>query len=195
MFAKESTSRSDVKLHWRALLPVLMLGLSTVLMVLAEKQQPMLRGMGTGWEVPARVVNALLNGPGFYLGRLIPIPIPDTLNRNLNYDADRLPGIGVFWFLIGLSIDRRKDKRALDRQHPVSAGVLFTVAMLSSGFFGFGLGFARFLDLTFWRLIAEHPLRSSASMAIELVSWLLVFFAYFARRTFIALRRSLKMTA
>jgi hypothetical protein len=29
--------------------------------------------MGTGWEVPARVVNSLINGPGFYLGRLIPI--------------------------------------------------------------------------------------------------------------------------
>ena len=150
----------------------------------------MLRGMGTGWEVPARVVNAFLNGPGFYLGRLVPIPIPDTLNRNLSYDADRLPGIAVFWFLIGLSIDRRKDKRALDRQHPIGAGVLFTFAMLTSGFFGFGLGFAKFFDLTFWKVIAVYPLRSSDSMALELVLWLLVFFVYFAKRAFVAARRS-----
>jgi hypothetical protein len=120
--------------------------LSALLMVLAKRQQPMLRKMGTGWEVPATVINSLINGPGFYLGRLIPIPTPNALNETLSYDADRILGIAFFWLLIGLSIERRRNKKALDRQHPIGAGVLFALASLGCGVFGF-VGLSMFFVL------------------------------------------------
>ena len=87
------------RMRWRVLLPVAMLALSASLMVLAEKQQPMLRGMGTGWETPARVINSLINGPGFYVGGLIRLPIPYPYGW-LNYDGDRILGIALFWFCL-----------------------------------------------------------------------------------------------
>src|ERR1035441_6748750 len=96
---------------------------STLLMLWAKQQQPMLRKMGTGWEVPAKVINSLVNGPGFYLGRLIPIPIPEALNESLSYDADKILGIALFWFLVGLSIDRRRSKQGLERLQAIRAGV------------------------------------------------------------------------
>jgi hypothetical protein len=81
--------------------------LSTLLMLLATKQLPTLRGMGTGWAVPAATINSLINGPGYYMTAPIPIPIPHAVNERLSFEGSRLLGIAVFWFLIGLSIDRK----------------------------------------------------------------------------------------
>jgi hypothetical protein len=174
-------------LRWRFLLPILMVALSASLMVLAEKQQPTLRGMGTGWEVPARVINSFVNGPGFYLGVLIPTPIPESLDRSLNYDANRLVGIAAFWFLVGLSIERRRNKQALSQHHPILAGVLFTVAALVCGLAGIGVG--RDPNLM-WTVVSKYPLRTWASMILSQELWLLGLSAYFVRRALIALRRS-----
>jgi hypothetical protein len=204
----ETTPRAVPGVRWRVLLPVTMTLLSAFLMVLAKRQQPMLRNMGTGWEVPARVINSLINGPGFYLGRLIPIPIPNALNESLSYDADRILGIALFWFLVGSSIERRRSKQTLDRQHPIHAGVLFTFASLVCGVFGFA-GIAHVScpspNLACWdqssrmvwpvlNFVASHPLRTWTTTELSLVIWLLAFCAYFARRAFIAARRSLATT-
>jgi hypothetical protein len=168
---------------------------STLLMLLAAKQQPMLWQMGTGWETPSTVINSLINGPGFYLTAPIPIPIPHALNERLRYDGSRLLGIAVFWFLIGFSIDRRRGGRSLGQQHPIPIGVWFTFCALVCGAFGIGLGSVEFRDATFWVLVAKYPLRSTDSMALGFVIWLLIFCGYFARRAFIAARKSLKPTA
>jgi hypothetical protein len=196
---KEDTQAESVALvvaraHWRIFLPVAMSILSAFLVALEERQLPTLRGMGTGWEEPAKVVNSLVNGPGFYLGGLIPLLLAG-LSQRLAYDAGRVLGITLFWFLVGLSIDRRRNRRALDQQHPIRAGVLFTFGGLVFGFFGLGLGIVDFRDPTSWRLIAEHPLRTSRTMELGFVVWALVFCVYFLRRAFIAARRSLTIEA
>ena len=49
-------------------------------------------------------------------------------------------GIAAFWFLVGLSIERRRNKQALGQHHPILAGVLFTVAALVCGLAGIGVG-------------------------------------------------------
>jgi hypothetical protein len=50
------------------------------------------------------------NGPGFYLTFFVPAPMPHNLDSHLNYDGGRrLLGIVLFWFLIGLSMDRRRN--------------------------------------------------------------------------------------
>ena len=68
----KTTSLPGALTRWRVLLPVAMSILSASLMVRAE-----LRGMGKGRDVPTRVINSLLNGPGFYLSGLIPLmPAP-----------------------------------------------------------------------------------------------------------------------
>ncbi len=125
-------------MRWRIVLPVSMTVLSAYLMIVAKRQQYMLWKRGTGWEVPARVLNAVIGGPGFYFGRLVPIPMPSALNAALSYDGDRILGIALFWFLIGLSIDRHMSKHALDTRHPTGASLLFTLATLICGFLGFG---------------------------------------------------------
>lgn len=175
-------------------------------MLWAKQQQPMLRKMGTGWEVPARVINSLINGPGFYLGRLIPIPIPEPLNERLSYDADRISGIAIFWFLVGLSIDRRRSQEGFDRQHPILAGALFTFAAPVCGLLGFARIAATFCpspNLACWdqrsiwlplRVLADHPLRTWTTMDLGLAVWLLAFSIYFTRRAFIAARRGLATT-
>jgi hypothetical protein len=104
-------------------------------------------------------------------------------------------GIAVFWFLIGFSIDRRRGGQSLGQQHPIPIGVWFTFCALVCGAFGIGLGIVEFRDATFWVLVAKYPLRSTDSMALGFVIWLLIFCGYFARRAFIAARQSLKPTA
>ena len=179
--------------------------LATILMLWAKKQEPMLRKMGTGWEVPARVTNSLINGPGFYFGRLIPVPIPGALNEWLTYDAGRIPGIALFWFLIGLSIDRRLNKRSLDSQNPVRAGILFTFVALVCIVMCVGAVLHTFCPSPIlckegrvgWEvfgIVAKFPLRTTASVDLGLAAWLCAFSIYFTRRAFIAARRSLITT-
>ena len=191
--------------RWRILLPVLMTALSVYLMLLAKEQQHLFWKMGTGWEVPARVLNSLVNGPGFSFGGLIPAPIPHALNERLNYDGDRLLGIALFWFLIGLSIDRRISKQAVDSDHPILAIILFTSAALVCCVFGFGFMTHLFCPSqyescwelgrnTIWvvlRIIVRHPLRTWASMDLMASVWLLTLCIYFATRAFIAARKRL----
>jgi len=172
-------------------------------MILAKQQQHILWKSGTGWEVPARVLNAIFNGPGFYLGRLIPIPVPYALNEALSFDGDRILGVALFWFLIGFSIDRRIDKRSLDARHPIRAAALFACAALICSVFGYGgLGyvFCPTPDISCWKqgpgmakvqlaLLAEYPLRTSVAMVLYGAVWVLAFCAYFVKRAFTALTR------
>lgn len=172
-------------------------------MILAKQQQHMLWKSGTGWEVPARVLNAIFNGPGFYFGPLIPIPVPYALNGALSFDGDRILGVALFWFLIGLSIDRRIGKRSLDTRHPIRAGALFACAALICCVFAYGglaYVFCPSPDISCWEqgprmakvqlgLVAEYPLRTSAAMALYVAVWILAFCAYFVKRAFTALRR------
>ncbi|HSZ01138.1 MAG TPA: hypothetical protein VK788_16700 [Terriglobales bacterium] len=200
----ENTSPAVPKVRWSVILPLLMSVLSALLMVLAKRQQSMLWKVGTGYEVPARVINALTNGPGFYFGHLVPIPIPHALNESLSYDGDRIFGVVLLWFIVGLSIERRINKQALDLHHPIRAGVLFAFAALICGVSAFG-GMAYIFcpspNMACWdqiaRLwpvltgIAKYPLRTSHTMVLSVVVWLLALCAYFARRAFNAAQRSL----
>jgi hypothetical protein len=194
--------------RWRILLPLIMTLSATILMLWAKKQEPMLRKMGTGWEVPARVINSLINGPGFYFGRLIPLPIPSALNEWLTYDAGRISGSALFWFLIGVSIDRRLNKQSLDSQKPVRAGVLFTFVALVSMALCVGAVLHTFCPSPIlcnagreggvgWEvfgIVAKFPLRAQYSVDLGLALWLFAFSTYFTRRAFIAARRSLATT-
>lgn len=167
-----------------------MLTVSTLLMLISTEEQPMLRRAGTGWEVPARVLNCVVNGPGFYLTAFAPVPIPRSVNSHLNYDGARLLGIVVFWFLIGWSLDRRRTGQSLGQKHPIPAGILFSFGALVCGVCGVGLAVAKFSDASFWMVIARVPLRTWDSMTLAFVIWLIVLCAYFCRRVFILARHS-----
>lgn len=192
---------------WKLLLPTIMTLLSLCLMLLAKRQQQTLWQSGTGWEVPARVWNAMINGPGFYFGRLIPIPIPQALNRALSYDGDRIFGVALFWFFVGLAIERRIAKRSLDLLHPVGAGVLSGFAAFVCGVFAGGgvqYVFCPSPYMTCWdqssrmfwpvlSVLAKYPLRTYASSVLSVTVWLLGFCVYFSKRSFAAFRRSLAL--
>lgn len=184
---------TSTRLWWRVLLPVVMSLVSVFLMVLAKRQQPMLWKKGTGWEVPARVINSLINGPGFIpLGNVIRIPIPYSLNKALNYDGDKLLGIFAFWFLFGLSIDRRRSQRSIDQQCPIFAAVLFASAAAALGFFGVAEDVVLFRDPSLeWLILTNFPLRTWDAMKFGLLVWCVSFSTYFAGRAFVAVRKSL----
>jgi len=175
---------------------------SILLMLWAKRQEPTLRKMGTGWEVPARVINSLVNGPGFYFGWLIPVSVPRALTEWLTYDAGRLSGIALFWFLIGLSIDRRLNKQSLDSQNPVRAGILFAFVALVCIAMCVGALLHTFCPSPTlcgeggpgWEvfgLVGKFPLRTSYSVDLGLAVWLCGFSIYFTRKALIAARRSL----
>jgi hypothetical protein len=179
--------------RWRILLPALFAVVSVSLMVLTARQAPMLRGAGTGWEVPARVINALINGLGFGLGALFSLPIPHELDESLGYDGSRLFGIVAFWFLIGLTIDRRRDGRSLDQRHPIFAGVLFAVGALTCGVLGLAVwdnANIRNLNIL-WVSLTKYPLQTTSSMQLGMSVWLLVFCVYLGKKSFAAARRVL----
>jgi len=188
--------------RWKIVLPVSMGILSVGLMILTKSQQPTLSGKGTGWEVQPRVINSLINGPAFYFGGWIPAPVPHALNSALGYDGDRLLGIVLFWFLVGLSIERHRNKKALDTHYPTRAAVLFTLAALCSGAVGLG-GFSYVFcpspNLSCSEQVQnagvlltaalKYPLRTTATMVMSTAVWSLGFGLYFIRRAFAALRK------
>ena len=178
------------RVRWRVVLPVVMFIVSTLLMLLAKKQQSMLWKAGSGWEVPARSLNCIINGPGFGLTAFIPAPMPRGVDSHLDYDGARLLGIVLFWFLIGWSLDRRRTGQSLGQRHPIPIGILFALGALVCGVLGIGLGVIKFSDSVFWTLVTHYPLRTSESMTLALVVWWLVLFAYFCRRAFILFRQS-----
>jgi hypothetical protein len=183
-----------------------MVVLSASLMLVTRRQQEhMPFKIGIGWEAPARVVNAIINGPGFYFGRLIPIPIPTAINKALSYDGDRLLGVALFWFSIGLAIERHLKKQALDSHHPILAAGFFAVAALICGaltYGGIAFAFCPSPNMTCWEqvvktaptvlsLVAKYPLRLQHTMVLSVSLWLFFFCGYFADRTFAAVKRSL----
>lgn len=184
------------RVRWAILLPIVFVVVSTYLMVLSNKQFPMLRGRGTGWEVPARVINSLINGPGFFFGglfNLFKLPMPYGLNKALAYDGTRLIGITAFWFLIGRAIDQRRAHQSLDQHHPIFAGVLFTFGALLCAVFAWGLfqdPNVNDLHMT-WELMREYPLQTWTSMSVGMIVWLVAFSVYFGVKAFVAARRSL----
>ena len=203
--ATQTIPHTTASIGWRILLPLIMTVSSILLMLWAKRQEPMLQKMGTGWEVPAKVIDSLISGPGFYFGWLLPVPIPRALTEWLTYDAGRIPGIALFWFLIGLSIDRRLNKRSLDSQNPVRAGILFTFVALVCIAMCVGAALHTFCPSPIlckeggirWEVfgtVAKFPLRTTASVDLGLAAWLCAFSIYFTRRAFIAARRSLITT-
>lgn len=184
-------------IRWKILLPIVMTLLSICLMLLAGRQQHHLSKLGTGWEPPARVVNSIINGPGFYFGRHLFIPAPNSVNAVLGHDGDRLPGVVLMWFLIGLTIDRRLRKRAPETLHPFAAVAFFAVSALVCAMLAFGgMGYVfcpspnqPCLDqLTTTGTIAggilvKHPLQTVYTMSLATSIWLFVFSYYFAKKT------------
>ena len=188
--------------RWRIVLPSIMTVLSVYLMLLAKREQPTISGLGTGWEVPANVLNCVINGPGFAFGRIIPIPTPHAVNEALGYNGDRLLGVVLFWSLLGWSIERRINNQTLDLHQPIRSAILFALIALACGVLVFGgisyvicpsphlacrdqLGLAG-VTLT---VTAKYPLRTTTTRVLSTSAWLLGFCLYFARRAFLATRR------
>ena len=181
--------------RWRIVLPSIMAVLCVYLMLLAKREQPTLSGLGTGWEVPANVLNCIINGPGFYFRNLNPIPTPHVINEALGYNGDRLLGVVLLWFLVGWSIERRVNHQALDLHKPIQAATLFTLSALACGVLactGIYVACGDQLRFTGLRLsvIAKYPLRTTASMVLATSAWLLGFSVYFGRRAFVAAKKS-----
>jgi hypothetical protein len=98
---------------------------------------------------------------------------------------------------LGLSIDRRRNKQALDQRYPIRVGALFAFAALVCGATGIERIVYTFCptpavfcpDGVVWRLLTKYPLRTWSTMDLGIGLWLLALAAYFARRSFIAAAR------
>lgn len=110
VYVDVSTIRKFVgRVRWRWVLPITMVGITSMLLVWSGIQQmapsPVACGDCGDMRPPAMVVALSLNGPALYFGQLEEIPPVHVFGIEI-YDVGALLPIFAFWFLVGLTIDR-----------------------------------------------------------------------------------------
>ena len=176
------------QVSWRYVLPLIMVITSAYLMVLATSQEWTISGWGMGWNVPARNLNTVLNAPVWFINSFFNphLRFPEPIAEWLDGDGPRLPWIALFWFLLGLTLDRRLEGKRLVDSSPFCATLLFLVGAVAS--FAALTWLIHGIDI--WptiprvqqlvQLYGWHPLWRSGLWGVwSLTVWLLAFFLYF----------------
>jgi hypothetical protein len=184
------------KVRWARILPFVALGITSVLMIIAAKQEVEIwtvyaRNSDTPQEfqAPARLFAQLLNGPSFYFT----VWTGGFEAFGLYFsDVGRLPGIVLFWYGVGWVVDRRLGgTRApfvgsrLVRATLYSA--LLGVSCLFLGIILEGLRSHRLFPSVLWSYIVHVGLCSSALKLYVLLLWAFAFVFYFGWKMVITL--------
>jgi hypothetical protein len=183
--------------RWARVLPVLAVGITSVLMILAAKQNEEIwatyaRHSDTPQEfqAPARLFAQILNGPGFFF----------TVWRGgfeafgLYFsDVGRLLGVVLFWCWVGWALDRRLRGTCAPfiRSRLVRGSLYATLLGLSCMFAGLILEdlHSRMLFPAghVWRFVVAVGLRYSAWNFYVFLLWTFAFVLYFGRKLLVAI--------
>jgi hypothetical protein len=166
------------RVRWRSVVPTVMMTFTGYLLGLATTQR---------WDLerwaPAKTLAVLINGPAFFGTRFL-VPLPDAVQETFDYEAGVFFGIALFWFVVGLSIERRIAGKKLAKSYPKIGTTLFIVASLVAG--GFGLTVLRsstwLSDPDFaWNMAKMAGLQSRYTVELGTLIWVIlltIFFIY-----------------
>ncbi len=183
--------------RWTQVLPVLAVAFTSVLMIIAARQDQEIwatyaRHSDTPQEfqAPARLFAQVLNGPSFYFtfwrggfeafGLYFP-------------DSGRLLGVALFWYWVGWAFDRRlRGIRApFIKSRLVRSALYATLLVLSSLFAWLILEDMQarmlFPAAHVWRFLVAVGLHYSAWNFYVALLWTFAFILYFGRKLFIAI--------
>jgi hypothetical protein len=176
------------KVRWAGILPFVAFGITSVLLIIAAKQEVEIwavyaRHSDTPQEfqAPARLFAQLLNGPSFYFT----VWTGGFKAFGLYFsDFGRLPGIALFWYGVGWALDRR-----LNRTRAPFVGSRIVRATLCGALLGLSCLFTaaifevlrshRLFPSVLWIYIVHVGLRSSALGLYVALFWGLAFVCYF----------------
>lgn len=182
--------------RWARLLPFAALGITSLLMIIAAKQEAQIWAIYARYsdtpqefQAPARLFAQLLNGPSFYF----------TVWRGgfeafgLYFsDIGRLPGIVLFWYWAGWKLDRRLSGiRAPFVQSRLVRGVLYGAMLGLSCFFAAmvleSLRSHMLFPSVLWLYIVHVGLRASTLGLYLALLWAIAFVIYFAWKLIVTL--------
>jgi hypothetical protein len=175
------------QVRWRWVLPLLMVGITSILMIVARREffQPHGywfhyhgAGMVTNVFPPAYLLAIVLNGPAMFPF----LQIHSELLNIREIDLTCLPAVAVFWFLFGWGLDRR-----LAKCPPLSPK--WIRATLSGSAFLLVLLFVLVLGNHLWfqgrfalNSYSRHGLWASGLDGFIYMPWLLTLLVYFGHK-------------
>jgi hypothetical protein len=184
------------KVRWARILPFAAFGITSVLMIIAAKQEVEIWAIYTrhsdtpqAFQAPARLFAQLLNGPSFYFT----VWTGGFEAFGLYFsDVGRLPGIVLFWYGVGWALDRRlsgtrapfvgsRILRATLYGALLGLSCLFTAAIFEV------LRSHRLFPSVLWFYIVHLGLRSSALGLYVALFWAFAFVFYFGWKMVITL--------
>jgi len=182
--------------RWARILPFVALGITSVLMIFAAKQEMEIWAIYTrhsdtpqAFQAPARLLAQLLNGPSFYFT----VWTGGFEAFGLYFsDVGRLPGIVLFWYGVGWALDRR-----LSAARASFVGSRLVRATLYGAFLGLSclltaiifeaLRSHMLFPSVLWFYIVHVGLRSSALGLYVVLLWAFAFVFYFGWKMVITL--------
>jgi hypothetical protein len=184
------------KVRWARILPFVALGITSVLMIIAAKQEVELCAIYTrhsdtpqAFQAPARLFVQLLNGPSFYF--TVWTGSFEAFGLYFS-DVGRLPAIVLFWYGVGWALDRRLSGTRAPfvgsrLVRVILYGVLLAVSCLFLGIILEALRSHRLFPSVLWFYIVHVGMRSSALKFYVLLLWAFAFVFYFGWKMVIAL--------
>lgn len=175
------------KVRWARILPFVAFGITSVLMIIAAKQEMEIwavyaRHSDTpqAFQAPARLFAQLLNGPSFYFT----VWTGGFKAFGLYFsDVGRLPGIALFWYGVGWVLDRRLSRT------PPFVGSRMVRATLYGALLGLSCLFTaaifevlrshRLFPSVLWFYVVHVGLRSSVLGLYVALFWGFAFAFYF----------------
>jgi hypothetical protein len=167
----------DARVRFKAILPIAAVILASVLMLISVEQRRLLHGYDAPPPTTAFALGFAFNGPAFMYTPYLDEFIPQVVQEALGYETVRLLLVALFWFLVGRTIDRRRQGRDLSLESPKSAMAIFSIGFALSCWFFFMAIEKLPSNLYYYTLAPYFPgeLIISSSLSIW-CAFLLVFF-------------------
>jgi hypothetical protein len=177
------------QVRFRVVLPIVMSTFSATLMLFPRYQHWTMPRKEMGYVEPAGTINAIVNGPGLFIWPWLHL-LPDRFSEVFSYTEGRLIGVAAWWFLFGLTIDRRRQGKDFASAYPKVATPLFGI-LAALSWWASSTGFLYFLEHGGVSALSLRNvgLYSARWTMVALTLWTLLLGLYFVKRCLFAGRK------